>query len=214
LAALRLRSDPDALSGRAWFQQNWEPNIRCLTDARLGIHGDGGKWVCDPACELKRDECVIFSVGSACPVPPPAASHARAGNNDFSFEEAMKPFGCKIHTFDHTVANPTAPDGLTTFHRLGLSDSDGGQLKTLQGMAEEAGVDHVDVLKIDCEGCELAVFAHAPTLAWLGANVRQMQLEVHFKTAPPVKTVAEGLFNAGFRTFSKVRRSAARLRRG
>lgn len=121
----------------------------------------------------------------------------------------MKPFGCKIHTFDHTVANPTAPEGLTTFHRLGLSDSDSGQLKTLQGMAEAAGVDHVDVLKIDCEGCELSVFAHAPTLAWLGANVRQMQLEVHFKTAPPVKTVAEGLFKAGFRTFSK-----ARLRRG
>ena len=35
-------------SGRAWFQNNWEPSIRCIADKRMGNHGDGGKWVCDP----------------------------------------------------------------------------------------------------------------------------------------------------------------------
>jgi len=173
-------------AGRKFFQENWEPDIRCIDDRRLGVHGDGGKWVCNPACELKPG-CVVFSVGS---------------NNDFSFEEAMHPYGCSIYTFDHTVASPNPPP-YVTFYKYGIGLADGGVFRTVQGAADEAGVTKIDVLKIDCEGCELDVFSDKHLLEWMKANVRQLLVEVHYNTREPVVRIAQGLFDAGFRTFSK-----------
>ena len=66
---------------RTWFQNNWYPAVRCLDDKRLGAVGDGGKWVCDPDCLLKRSNCLVFSVGS---------------KNQFDFEEARCGFPTSI----------------------------------------------------------------------------------------------------------------------
>jgi len=73
------------------MQRNWEPQLRCVGDQRLGNVGDGGKWVCDPDCLLEKGKCLLYSFGS---------------NNDFSFETSMKGYGCETHVFDHTGASP------------------------------------------------------------------------------------------------------------
>lgn len=46
-----------------WWTDNWDPSVRCLLDKRIGNHGDGGKYVCDPDILLESDECVVYSVG-------------------------------------------------------------------------------------------------------------------------------------------------------
>jgi hypothetical protein len=51
-------------TGRVWYQNNWEPHIPCVEEERVGEHGDGGKWVCDPICMLKRNRCTVLSFGS------------------------------------------------------------------------------------------------------------------------------------------------------
>jgi hypothetical protein len=159
----------------------------------VGRYGDGGKWVCDPDCLLTARECTVFSVGS---------------NNDFSFEEAMAVYGCRMHTFDHTVARPMPP-AFVTFHSVGLAGvngSDGNVLLTLRGAAARANLDAstvIDVLKIDCEGCEFDVFGDAETLSFLKSNVKQILIEVHYRTESQMVRLAENLRDAGFKTFSK-----------
>ena len=39
-------------SGRAYFQNNWEPEVHCAFQARVGRIGDGGKWVCGESSDL------------------------------------------------------------------------------------------------------------------------------------------------------------------
>ena len=179
---------PRPLSGREWFQIHWEPTVRCASDERVGRAGDGGKWVCDPMCTLAQHNCTVMSVGS---------------NNDFSFETALDPRHCSVHTFDHTVASPTPPASVT-FHSLGVASAPAGSLRTLAQLYEATGwTQDIDILKMDCEGCEYGVFSHQETLEFLAKRVRQLLLEVHYTNAEATARLAQNLWNAGFRTFSK-----------
>lgn len=174
--------------GNAWFQDNFEPAIRCIDDKRLGNWGDGGKYVCDPDCLLQNNNCTIWSVGS---------------NNQFDFEDAMHPYGCSMHTFDHTNSGSAAPKYLT-YHRIGLGPRSVGDIKTLMDMYKLTGSLHkIDVLKVDCEGCEYAAFLDPETLLFLSHHVLQLLVEIHFTSAPETEALAEALTGAGFRTFSK-----------
>lgn len=99
----------------------------------------------------------------------------------FGFEEdvhALLPF-CEIHIFDHTVENPTAPK-FTTFHKIGLGPVDGGDFLTLESIKARLGHsdDSIEILKIDCEGCESdVIFKTMPS--W--TNVRQVLIEIHWQ---------------------------------
>ena len=85
-------------SGVKWFQTYWEPCISCSDEERIGVIGDGGKWICNPQHMLKHDDCIILSVGS---------------NNEFGFEyEMINRFGCNVHVFDHT-SQPPVPTAAT-----------------------------------------------------------------------------------------------------
>ena len=87
-----LKNMHNIKSGVKWFQTYWEPCISCSDEERIGVIGDGGKWVCNPQHMLKHDGCVILSVGS---------------NNEFGFEyEMINRFGCNVHVFDHTSSPP------------------------------------------------------------------------------------------------------------
>ena len=176
-------------TGRVFFQLNWEPSIRCIADKRVGVFGDGGKWICDPDCLLVARNCTVFSIGS---------------NNQWDFENAMEPYGCRIHTFDHTVAAPATPAHVT-FHPYGAAgQSAGPSLKSLPDMYALAGVTgRIDVLKIDCEGCEYAVFRDPATLAFIKRHVKQILVEIHFTTTAATEALAQALTDAGFRAFSK-----------
>jgi hypothetical protein len=180
-------------TGRVWYQNNWEPRIPCVEEMRMGLHGDGGKWVCDPLCLLVRNNCLVYSFGS---------------NNQFDFEEAIvKAFECKAHTFDHTIGTPVAPPGIT-FHPFGLAgskESTSAALKSIDEMIEENGHFNttIDILKMDIEGAEFLFLSNPRNVEWMKRSVRQFLVEFHFQGPESQEKVARSLTDAGFRVFHK-----------
>lgn len=156
-----------------WYQNNVEPSFTCAGEERLGKQGDGGKWVCNPGALAKKPTCLVYSIGS---------------NNKFDFESALLDNvskNCEIHVFDHTVStlrlvSKQRKPWRVHFHQIGLAatTSDKGDFKSLSDMVRDIG--HVgrtiDILKIDCEGCEWTTFA-----SWFDAPVKisQILVEVH-----------------------------------
>ena len=70
-------------------------------------------------------------------------------------------YGCEVHTFDHTVDAKWIPPHYLNYHRIGLGSQDSrvdddtlGLLTIIDRLGHEDRV--IDVLKIDCEGCEYA----------------------------------------------------------
>lgn len=55
-----------------FWQKNYEPVISCMFQRRMGMRGDGGKWVCDPH-RIKKG-CLVYSFGSS---------------SDYTFETAI-----------------------------------------------------------------------------------------------------------------------------
>ena len=131
-----------------WYQDNVELAVTCAREERAGPAGEGGKWLCDPnRLRARGADCLIYSVGSF---------------DDFSFEEAIMrdvSSACEIHVFDHTVSNPRNKPCGVHFHPWGLGgarEPDGSDLKSLADIVVALGHKGrtIDVLKIDCEGCE------------------------------------------------------------
>lgn len=154
--------------GKHFFARNWEPSYSCTTRLRMGCPGEGGKWICDPHRHLLGDDCVVYSFGS---------------RDEFSFETAIHAFNpkCTIHTFDPTVANPVNKPHFVHYNHAGLGTTDAsnaslGWYFTLHEVMQRLGHNHVDVLKVDCEGCELDYW----TLDVPEGTVRQLQVEMHW----------------------------------
>lgn len=157
-----------------WYQLNWDPSFTCQHERRVGGTGDGPKWVCDPH-RIDSKRCLVYSVGS---------------NNDFSFEESVLrevSESCEIHTFDPTVGlNPSRKPDTVNFHPWGLAATNfmrkGQTFKTMKQIVKELGHEGrtIDVLKVDCEGCEWETYT-----GWfgVGADVRQVQVELHRGTS-------------------------------
>jgi hypothetical protein len=114
-------------------------------------------------------------------------------NNDFSFEEAvMKDISmeCEIHTFDPTIGEHPShvpKYGNITFHPWGLADKDEGVYKALTTIIKDLHHSRreIDILKIDCEGCEWTSFS-----GWFDGDtiIRQVLIELHTGTvnhSPP-----------------------------
>lgn len=159
--------------GANWFQNFWEPCVGCANYKRVGPRGDGGKWLCDPDVLLEKPSCRVLSVGS---------------NNDFSYEEAIvRDFGCLVHVYDYT-SDPPKDDlgGRIKFFRVGLAAADGGRFLTLRSMLDRLSADAADrtveLVKVDCDGCEIAALVdHADAAAVLKERVLELNLEVHFR---------------------------------
>ena len=118
-------------------------------------------------------------------------------------------FDCDIHTFDHTVEQPTPPK-YVHFHSYALASSaqverdSGGIFMTLKQLYEITSLANevIDVLKIDIEGAEHSALTEVSTLAFLKEHVRQLLIEVHFTNVTGMERLGVGLRDAGFRTFS------------
>lgn len=156
-----------------WYQDNVEPAVTCAREERAGPAGEGGKWLCDPnRLRARGADCLIYSVGSF---------------DDFSFEEAITrdvSSAREIHAFDHTVSNPRNKPCGVHFHPLGLGgarEPDGSDLKGLADIVVALGHKGrtIDVLKVDCEGCEWSTYG-----SWFDADVRvdEMLVEIHAGT--------------------------------
>lgn len=125
---------------RKWGRENEDKNAPCSkSKKRFGGEGDGGKWVCMALVPQEGRNCLILSIGSG---------------NDFSWEVEMHVHWphCKIHVFDGTnygKGPPSNVPGFLTFHDRDFKVGTNEELdNALEGSAR------VDILKIDCEGCE------------------------------------------------------------
>ena len=132
-------SDYDA---RQYFASAWkagEPTGAGCSNARLfGAYHDGGKLVCKPQ-ELFGQPCHVLSIGS---------------DGDASFESAVHSFAphCIIETHDGTLRGERQKlrDGLPTF--LKLVPENMNEFTYLRLLRD--GIKQLNLLKIDCEGCE------------------------------------------------------------
>jgi len=167
-----------ALGGPAWFQTFWEPCVQCCNQTRVGRRGDGGKWLC--AANL-RPSPTLLSVGS---------------NNEFSFElDFVSRFGASsINVYDHT--SRAHPNKRISFHATKVNSAVLG--------AELARLGTVDVLKVDCEGCELELFT-VQILRSLHRMGTQILLEVHWQFLKQSGIVAlwNRFASAGYGPFHK-----------
>ncbi|KAL6745514.1 methyltransferase domain-containing protein [Haematococcus lacustris] len=188
-----------------YFQANWEPEFHCMFMERMGVVGDGGKWVCDPMRISAQNHapCLVYSIGSM---------------NNFAFENAvLQQFPtCEVHTFDHT-SNPPGPGNnqAINFHKIGLAGKDAPPLSSLTSIF--TSLNHtgkeISLFKIDIEGAEYGVFdelfKYSPQVF---RQMRQILIEVHFPENPIagyttkhgcIDALMNNLHNAGFAIFSK-----------
>jgi len=168
--------------GGAWWQTHYEPSFHCDLEERLGLMGDGGKWVCNPSTITKQvvagAPCLVYSVGS---------------NGDFSFEKAVMTKispKCEVHVFDPAPEGKWTPPANVYYHSTSLGDGQTGQtLKQIVTQLGHAGR-RIDLFKIDCEGCEWTTYQN-----WLNAGVElhQILVEMHWASHGSIQRV-HGLF--------------------
>ena len=146
---------------RNYLQHFWHPGAprgsSCGKLDRLGGNGDGGKQVCDARTTLNLPgPCLTLSIGS---------------NGDVAFERSVHELqpNCMVHIMDPTLdaARRRRIPRFASFFPAAF-DEGTGQLQRYRGR-------HVNLLKIDCEGCE---FTALP--AWLEETcTSQILIEVH-----------------------------------
>lgn len=178
------------ISGRVFFQRNWEPSYTCTVATRFGSPGDGGKWICDPHRALTQNNCVVYSIGS---------------NDEFSFEESIHHFNpkCEIHTFDPTTPHPKNCPPFVSFHPWALGQFDSPFSYTIPTIMRRLGHNSVSVLKVDCEGCELDTFIW-PSFHVKKGVIQQILVEIHFDKNPErVHAMLGFLSTKGYAIFNK-----------
>ncbi len=178
------------LPSSPYFLKNWEPNFHCSHARRIGMMGDGGKWVCDLFRLQNHSNCLVYSAGS---------------NGDFSFEVDMKKYlpNCEIHTFDFGLYN--CPENICIFHQLLLGDGKSpNNSKTWPMMIKELGHENrsIDVFKIDIEGGEFKFF---PSIfqASKTSYPRQILVEIHPPNDPETHRFFDLLRTNNYVIFSK-----------
>ncbi|EEC44992.1 predicted protein [Phaeodactylum tricornutum CCAP 1055/1] len=166
-----------------WYVENLEPDFTCPQVQRVGGHGDGPKWTCDPNRLLKEEPCLIYSVGSAGKYQwEDGLIHLLGGTH------------CEIHVFDPGAfaRSRDVEDKNIHYHQWGFSSSyvksfvpdiysmgeASGKpvMKTFQDTLRELGHVHrtIHVLKLDCEGCEWVNYRD-----WIELDIRQVLIETH-----------------------------------
>jgi len=145
-------------------------------------------------------------------------------NGDFSFEaEVIEKFGCEVHTFDPTgnseVWGKQAEEQGILFHPWGLGVADTpseseakpvgpNSYLSFARIASELGHSdrRIDLLKIDCEGCEYEAFAQIwPDTASGKFSIGQVLIELHNPEFSKLNAFFSGAGDAGFDVFHKER---------
>jgi len=138
---------------------------------------DGAKFVCmdDLLVDIQNNECLIYSFGI---------------DKDWTFEDAMSFFGCKVYAHDPTVDFPKQRSKNVFFEKVGLASKfdKENNLKDLKSIL--AGNGHtnskISYLKMDIEEYEIEGLS-----AWLNSgaldNVNQIGLEFHLNHGDVIK---------------------------
>eukprot|EP00956_Cyclotella_meneghiniana_P011426 scaffold16034_cov38-Cyclotella_meneghiniana.AAC.2 len=188
---------------RLYFDM-WEPEAVCLTEERSGgesrfdAFGDGPKFICgvDYLRELyARSNSTVATTTSSLrgrnKIQSPCLVYSIGSNNDISFEKVVKrDIGCEIHTFDPTLKSKFIGDAYASFHPWGLG-TDGAQTSVGQASFVAKSLDRIlgelghvgrrlNILKIDCEGCEYDVMPPVfEAVATGGLKIDQILIELH-----------------------------------
>jgi len=206
--AQSLAASPERFMEPRTAYDAFEPTYTCHSEWRTGaMFGDGGKFVCGDPDFFRARDCLAYSVGS---------------NGDSSFEaDVVKRFGCELHTFDPTGDSVMFADVITKagahFHPWGVGATGtkihnavtghDNELLSLYDIVQRLGHAgrHIDILKIDCEGCEWDAFA----ALWLTGDgpvsIGQIQVELHLHDFDKIRTFFAAAEEAGYMIFHKER---------
>jgi len=147
---------------------------------RVGVIGDGGKWVCGADRLLSLKNCTIYSFGVE-------------RKSSFEAELLNRSGACNVWAYDFSV-NTIGPEILanqdynrrTTFrpYRLDTIDAAANNTEpekhTLHGIMEENGHTWIDILKIDVEGSEYEVLKEIVSrFSGQPLPFGQLQMEIH-----------------------------------
>jgi len=189
-----------------------EPMYSCEHTERFGdIVGDGAKMVCNPHHLKQQKSCLYYGFGV---------------DGEVYFDEAwtawLKDEGltCDMHAFDPVdgVTQGSMPAHLkamnVAFHPWGLNDKDGNfsigwsqhmgfTLETIKARLGHSGRT-IDILKLDIEGSEWAVFNHIFANCERARPVaHQILVELHSPHISKLLDLVETWDRCGYRIFSK-----------
>jgi hypothetical protein len=202
LKSQMLIASPSSKYSEKTIFDPYEPHWNCPFERRVGkLFDDGGKFVCGLPNFFTSKNCLVYSIGS---------------NADFSFESDFKQNYnqfCEIHTFDPTgdlnLSRKLAAQAGVDFHPWGLSSKNSGNnMLTLNTIMSKLGHNNrrIDILKVDCEGCEYDAFESIFQAISLGqVNVGQIQVELHIEKKPKIVTFFQSALKANFDIFHKER---------
>jgi hypothetical protein len=207
----------------------FEPDFTCLTKTRVGASdfGDGPKFMCDVEFTPIKNKCLVYSVGSNGDFSFEAAIHRLFQCTIHTFDPTEKPDhmgewkskGKANHAVFHGVGLAGAESFITvkgmhdstvaTLHK-GEDEEPNSQrrLMPLRNIVQHLGHDgkHIDVLKVDCEGCEYDAFDKIwGDLARGEYTIGQILVELHGTDFTKINSFFEGATEAGFYVFSKER---------
>lgn len=146
-----------------------------------------------------QESCLVYSVGS---------------NYETSFEESVRKLSstCEIHTFDPTInvskLEVVARTHNFTVHPWGLAASTSFPYKTLSTILSDLGHANrtIDILKVDCEGCEHAAMSEISKACTQGAvRIGQFLIEMHGTSFRSTNEFFEAADACGLMIFHKER---------
>ncbi|KAG8845112.1 hypothetical protein FRB96_002714 [Tulasnella sp. 330] len=172
------------------FYTLWDfftPAFNCPHETeRVGILGDGGKWMCGLSKIDPKPGCTIYSFGI---------------NDESSFEAALleKTQHCQIWGYDFSVEdfgpevrNIPYLKSRSHFFQWGLSGEDdptaNPPMYTLQTLMKMNNHKFIDILKVDVEGYEFpALRSFFQAFKGRQLPIGQLQLEIHADRQPGVR---------------------------
>ena len=178
----------------------FEPEWNCEAEDRIGrVFGDGGKFVCGIDTLANNTDCLVYSIGS---------------NYDTSFEEHVRQLTkCEIHTFDPTInverLSAVAAQHTFQVHPWGLgshqTDVNALALPKIMERLNHANRT-LNILKIDCEGCEHEALAEIFELCAQGKlGIEQLAIELHGTDFDKTASFFKGADKCGLMIFHKER---------
>ncbi|XP_066950765.1 probable methyltransferase-like protein 24 [Macrobrachium rosenbergii] len=171
---------PSLVSGRQFYSYFAQKEYQCENLRWFG-EGDGRKAVCtDAEFNLVPGDCHILSFGI---------------NDEWSFDDAFARLGCKVYSFDPTMAKEDHQRSENVqFFRLGIGNMKGKrkvgmdqkfdyfEVDTYEHILDRLGLSNttIDYLKMDVELSELDflqdVLRNTPHLL---KNIKQIGMELH-----------------------------------
>ncbi|KAG8745382.1 hypothetical protein FRC10_008241 [Ceratobasidium sp. 414] len=170
---------------------------------RIGVLGDGGKWVCGLSRLVNKPSCVVYSAGISTESSFEAELVKRTKCEIFGFDFSVTKFGPEVENYGSIRAK-------THFYPYGISGNDkhdaSPPMWTLQALMLKNGHTFIDILKVDIEGSEFE--ALSSMMKYYKERGRplpfgQLQLEIHADKInfPQFLKWWEDLEEAGLRPF-------------